>query len=109
MSASGTTSLPVVFGRLFWMMAGPVLLLLTLYSIVTSGTGWWTIADLLYFVILWGMLLGKWVEFHGGNPQTTTGEPATKADLRRYVLITTILVSALWVLANLIGNHLLGN
>ena len=53
------------------------------------------------------MLLGRWLEFRGGNPQTTTGEPATPADLRRYVLTLIVAGPILWALANLIGNHVL--
>ncbi len=58
MSTPTTTPLSAVFGRLFWMMIGPLALVLTIYFIATSGTGWTTTADLLYFVILGGMILG---------------------------------------------------
>ena len=36
------------------------------------------------------------------------GEPASPADLRRYVVTTTLVGLGLWVLVNLIGNHWLG-
>lgn len=107
MAAPSTTSTAALFGRLFWMMIGPLSLALTVYYIVTSGTGWRTFADGLYFVILLGMILGKWLEFHGGNPQTSAGDPATPADLRRYVVTLVIVGPLVWVLANVVGNHLL--
>lgn len=107
MSDAPITSIPVLLGRIFWTLIGPVFLALSLYYLATAGTGWLTFADLLYFLILAGMLLGRWLEFRAGNPQTTTGEPATPADLRRYVLMVTVGGPALWVVANLIGNHLL--
>ena len=107
MADSPTTPLTAVLGRLFWMMAGPLALMLTLYFIVTSGTGWRTPADLLYFIILGGMILGKWMEFRGGRPETSSGDPATPADLRRYILMVVIFGPVVWVLANFIGNHLL--
>jgi hypothetical protein len=107
MAGSDTTRLIPVLGRLFWMMIGPLLLVLTIYFIATSGTGWTTTADLLYFVILGGMILGKWLEFRGGSPQTSTGEPATAADLHRYILMLVTIGPVVWVLANLVGNHLL--
>jgi hypothetical protein len=109
MSDTPTTSMAVVLGRMFWMAMGPILAAISLYYIGTAGTGWLTFADLLYFLIVGGMLLGRWVEFRGGNPQTSTGEPATPADLRRYVVTLTVLGPVLWVLANLIGNHLLAS
>jgi len=102
-----TTSSAAVFGRLFWMMLGPLTLGVTIYYILTSGTGWRTVADILFFAILGGMILGRWLEFLGGTPQTSTGEPATPKDLRRYVLLLVIAGPIVWLLANVIGNHLL--
>jgi hypothetical protein len=107
MANSPETPLIVVFGRLFWMMLGPVILLLIIYFIVTSGTGWRTFADLFYFITLGGMILGKWLEFRGGDPRTSTGEPARPTDLRRYILMIITIGPIVWVLANLVGNHLL--
>lgn len=107
MAGSNTTPLIPVFGRLFWMIVGPLALVLTIYFIVTSGTGWTTTADVLYFVILGGMMLGRWMEFRGGSPETTTGEPATIADFRHYILMVVTIGPIVWVLTNLVGNHLL--
>jgi hypothetical protein len=107
MSSSTQTPLSAVFGRLFWMMVGPLGLVLTTYFIVTSGTGWTTTADLIYFIILGGMILGKWLEFRGGSPLTSTGERATAADLRRFILMVVTAGPVVWVIANILGNHLL--
>ena len=107
MSSPVTTPLIAVFGRLFWMIVGPLALVLTAYFIVTSGTGWTTTADFLFLIILGGMILGKWLEFRGGSPETSTGEPATAADLRRYILMVVIAGPAVWVVANILGNYVL--
>ncbi len=107
MASSDTTHLIPVFGRLFWMMVGPIALIMATYFVVSSGGGWTTTADLLFFVILGGMIVGRWFEFRGGNPQTQTGEPATAADLRRYILTIVIAGPAVWVIANILGNYVL--
>jgi len=107
MADAPVTSLSVVLGRVFWMMVGPLALVLTIYSMLTSGAGWRTLADLLYFAILGGMILGRWLEYRGGNPQTSAGDPLTPAGLRRYILSIIILGPIVWVLANWVGNHLL--
>ena len=39
MTGSNTTPLTAVFGRLFWMIVGPMALVMTTYFIVTSGNG----------------------------------------------------------------------
>jgi hypothetical protein len=102
-----TTSMIPAFGRLFWMMVGPLALVLTTYFIVTSGSGWTTTINVLFFVILGGMIFGKWLEFRGGSPETSTGEPATTADLRRYILVAVIAGPIVWVIANILGNCVL--
>lgn len=102
-----TTPLAAVLGRLFWMMLGPLTLGVAVYYILTSASGWRTVADIFFFAILGGMILGRWLEFRGGNPQTSTGEPASPAHLRRYVLFLVIGGPIVWLLANVIGNHLL--
>ena len=107
MSSPAATPLGVVFGRLFWMMVGPLALVLTTYFIVTSGAGWTTMADFLFFIILGGMILGKWLEFRGGSPETSTGERATAADLHRYILMVVTAGPAVWVVANILGNYVL--
>jgi hypothetical protein len=107
MSGTSTTPMATLFGRLFWMLIGPLALLVTLYSIVSSGRGWWTATDIVYFVILGGMVLGRWIEFRGGNATTSDGKPTTQADLRRYVLMLVTLGPVAWGVANFVGNHLL--
>jgi hypothetical protein len=74
-------------------------------AIINAGTGWLTGLDLAFLAVLGGMLLARWLEFRGGDPQTATGEPATLAHLRRYTLVALLLGLAVWVVANLVGNH----
>ena len=107
MSSPAATPLDIVSGRLFWMMVGPLALVLTTYFIVTSGTGWTTMADFLFFIILGGMILGKWLEFRGGSPETQTGERTTAADFHRYILMVVAAGPAVWVVANILGNYVL--
>jgi hypothetical protein len=78
---------------------------MTLFAIVSNRGGWLTAADVIYFVALGAMLLGRWLEFQGGSPQKATGEPATAEDLRRFVFVAGPVGLAIWVIANLIGNH----
>jgi type IV secretory pathway VirB2 component (pilin) len=56
------------FGRLTWMMFGPLAPLVLLIPIVTKGEGWLTAADIGYVVALAVMLLGRCLEFWEGKP-----------------------------------------
>lgn len=93
------------FGRLAWMFVGPIALFLLIVNIARTGGGWWTPSDIAFFVFLGLMLLGRFLEFLGGSPQTASGEPATKKHLARYLVLAPVIAAAVWIVANLIGNQ----
>jgi hypothetical protein len=98
-----TTTAPALLGRLLWMMVGPISLALLALSIAQRRAGWLSAQSLAYFPVLAVMLFGRWLEFRCGQPMTSTGEPATAADLRRYLLVAGALGLATWIVANLPG------
>ena len=104
MSASPNTKPSVFLGRLVWMLFGPLLLVVAGFAIANSNDGWTAISDIGYLLILAAMLVGRWLEFRGGQPERADGEPATAADLTRYVLVAPVIGLAGWALANLVGN-----
>ena len=111
LAPDSVTSLRAFFGRLVWMLLGPLTLAVCALVITQRQEGWVTPQNLFYFVILGGMLLGRWAEFRYGQPMTATGEPASIDHLRRYAIGVSILGLAIWVAANVLGNsvpHSLG-
>ena len=105
MATRTLSSTPAFFGRLSWMIVGPFALAIVALSIAERRDGWFALLDLIYFLILGGMLLGRWLEYRYSEPLTATGEPATVADLRRYALALGLLGLGAWVAANLVGNQ----
>ncbi len=101
------TSVWVLGARLTWVVFGPVALAAIAYGIVSGGTGWLTALDAAFVVVAGLMLLGRWVEQRSGSATTMTGKPATPEHLKRYVTILIPLVAAVWITANLVGNHVL--
>ncbi len=93
--------------RITWMLLGPILLLVLLYWTVSTGRGWLTLWDGLYWVIVVAMVGCRWLEIKSGTAMTATGEPATAAHFRRYVQILLPLAAAAWIIANIVGNHVL--
>jgi hypothetical protein len=108
MATEAMTSAPAFFGRISWMIVGPFALAICALSIIERRDGWLSPRDLIYFVVLGGMLLARWTEFRYGRPLTATGEPASAAHLRQYTLVLSILGLGAWVAANLIGNQGIG-
>lgn len=99
------TSLSLVFIRVFWMGLGPAFCAILAVNIANHWKGWFTPTDFAFFIVLGGLPIARWLEFRAGDPTTSTGEPATPAHLRRYVITTLALGLGAWVFANLLGNH----
>jgi hypothetical protein len=97
----------VLLGRIIWVMFGPLLLLAIAFFILTRP-GWRIGINIAYFVTLVAVVLGRWIEHLGGDPKTSTGERSTPADLHRFILFTLAGGAALWLVANLIANYVVG-
>jgi hypothetical protein len=109
MESKGTTSVLVLLERLFWILVGPMILLALVVGIIRTGNGWLTATDFAYFGVLGGVMLARWLEFRSGQAQTAYGTPATTGDLRRYALGLAAVGLTVWVIANVIGNHVLSS
>jgi hypothetical protein len=96
----------VLLGRTVWIMFGPLSLVAIAFFILTRP-GWRIGINTAYFVALFAIILGRWIEHLGGDPKTSTGEPSSPADLRRFILFTVAGGIALWLFANLIANYVL--
>lgn len=107
MATQPLSSTPALFGRLSWMIVGPFAVGIVAFAIAGRRDGWFSPLDLLYFVVLGGMLLGRWLEFRYSRPLTATGEPASGDHLRRYAWGLGLVGLAGWVAANLVGNQVL--
>lgn len=105
MSSTQSTPVVPVLGRVFWMILGPCLLILVWLGGISRGGGWLTVADIAFLAIVGGLVLGRWLEFRGGTPQTSTGQPATWDQFKRYALFAILIGFSCWVLANLLANH----
>lgn len=101
------TRFAVLAGRVMWFFFGPLVLVLAAVGILTSGSGWTTALDAVYLTVVALMVWGRWVEQRSGQAMTATGEPATWKDFRRYVEVLVPLAAAVWIAANLLGNHVL--
>jgi len=100
-------SLSVLGARLTWIIVGPAVLLGLTFGIVSSGSGWVTALDIAFCVVAGLMLLGRWVEQRSGSATDSRGEPATPEQLRRYVSTLIPVAATIWLMANVLGNHIL--
>lgn len=100
-STSGSAPL----GRMIWMMIGPATLFLLGLNIVLNGGGWLSKKNIAFLAVLGVMIIGRFLEFRGGDPRTASGEPATRDHLRRYIMLVLVTGLGVWTIVNLIGNR----
>ncbi len=67
MTTRTATSFSALAGRLSWIFVGPFVLGVCAISIAGRRDGWLSPADLFYFVVLAGMLIGRWTEFRSAR------------------------------------------
>lgn len=101
------TSLRVLFARLTWVIAGPIVLLLVTMGIASGGEGWTTWLDLTFAAVVALMIAGRWVEHKSGEGTTFRGTAQTDDHVRRYALGLALTAAGIWVAANVLGNHIL--
>lgn len=101
MPAPPSTPIGVVLSRIFWMLFGPLMLVLLLYRTAERGAGWVTPTDIAYCVVLISLPLARWREFLGGDPRTSTGEPADLGHFRKYAVVTILVGVAAWMVTKL--------
>lgn len=98
-----TNSGLVGLARIYWMMAGPLLLFLLILSIAEGTAGWFTAQDVAFLLALAALMFARWFEFHGGDPRNAVGEPIAPTQLRKYLVGALTIGAALWIVANLVG------
>src|SRR5687768_6843773 len=104
---SQPTKMRFLFTLVIWLFIGPVGMLLTLMSIVQRGTGWTTGHDALFFAFLASSIGARWIDYVNGDPVTSGGEGGSPGAARRYTIWVVSLGVVSWIVANLIGNHVL--
>ncbi|HQH28418.1 MAG TPA: hypothetical protein PLP17_13555 [Oligoflexia bacterium] len=101
-----SNSLIVLFGRVFWMLIGPGLMLLCLFEIVDTDRSWSpSMANALFIICLLLTAVARWIEFRGGEPRTADGEPAAPQVLQRYIKGLFLYGICLWAAANLAASY----
>lgn len=100
-----TSPLLPLFGRLLWLLLGPLALVVTLLAIIQGGNGWLTPPDLTFFAVLAAMMLGRWLEFRAVQATRSGAEITSASELANYLFRLSVGGLTVWAAANLVGNY----
>jgi hypothetical protein len=99
-TAQGQDSLTGLFARIFWSLAGNILLVLILVKIFQKKTFISTF-DLLFWILVILLILVRYCDIKYLKGVTSMGTPANLDDWRNYVKYLVILTSVIWISAKL--------
>jgi hypothetical protein len=102
------TSMAVLATHVIWLFFGPSFLMLLLLAMAQSATGWFSGLDFAYFAIVGLMVFARWFEQRSGQAVTVMGEVSLWRHFRLYAISLPLTAGALWILANVIGNYIVG-
>ncbi len=83
--------------RLIWMVFGNVALFLCA-ALVAKGTAP-IVMDIIFFVVVIGLIVVRYVDITRFNGQTSEGKPATFAHWRQYAVLMAVISAGVWALA----------
>ena len=87
-----------ILARIFWMMAGPAIAIVSAYMSYTTGKGWLAPASIIFLVVLAGVVVARCLD-----SQTADGEPSTAVHLQRFAGATIVAGLVVWAAANILG------
>jgi hypothetical protein len=91
--------------RAFWMMGGNVILVFSAISIFQRKSGaWdWGVADIVFWVTVMAIAVARYLDIQVWKGLTAMGTPATKADLKKYLILLGTCSTVVWGLAHLLN------
>jgi hypothetical protein len=98
-SPTQLTGCAPLFLRLTWMALGNAALFLCA-ALVAKGTAP-LIMDIIFFMVVIGLIVARYVDITKFKGQTSEGKPATLSHWRRYAVLIAVVSACLWVLARI--------
>lgn len=89
--------------RLFWMLAGNAILLLSIFSISQHRSSIFGVWDIVYWAIVLAVLTARYLDIQYFNGTTVDDEPATMSHWRRYAGALLALCLLFWLVAHAIA------
>ncbi len=89
--------------RLGWLMAAPIALLGLGASLARSGVGPWSFVSAAYWLVVVMAIAARYVDVVRYAGETSSGEPASRQDWRRFSLGMSGGALAGWLLALWVG------
>ncbi len=95
-----------IFGllaRVFWMLLGNMVLVITIIIIFQHKGQMFHTADLVFWITVAVLVLVRYLDIKVWGGLTAAAQPASMADWNRYVVLLSIVSAAFWALSHLVS------
>ena len=86
--------------RIGWLLVGNAILVVSTRSIVLNHEGFVSLADLVFWAAVLGMIALRHLDIARLEGRTVTGEPATLSHWRRYAVLMSVAAAVVWAAAH---------
>jgi hypothetical protein len=83
--------------RLYWMLAGNIVVCLIAAAILREGSGSLIGLDAAYGAAVLSLIVSRYIDIVRFDGSRADGLPATAADLRRYTFRVSLIASIAWI------------
>ena len=93
-----------LFARVFWMLLGnTILVILTIF--ILQGENWtFHTVDAVFWITVAALILARYLDIKFCGGLTSTGEPASMVNWRKYAVVLLICSAVIWVIAHVISH-----
>jgi hypothetical protein len=89
--------------RVFWMLFGNVILLVSVILIFQRKDWMFHTADVVFWGTVVALVLARYLDIKFYNGLTATGEPSSMSHWRKYTIILLICSTAVWVFSHAVN------
>jgi len=100
LTADKNAGVPGLIARIFWMLIGNTILVISIVSIFQNKGGFFHTADMVFWITAAALVIVRYLDVKFLNGLTATDLPATMAHWRRYSMFLLICSAAAWTLAH---------
>lgn len=89
--------------RVVWMLLGNAVLIITAIKITQEHQQLLSIADAVFWVVVAGVALARYLDVHRFHGQTASGQPTTPAGFQRYLVLLGAFALLVWFVAHAVA------
>jgi hypothetical protein len=102
-SSSKQDSILGLLARVFWMLYGNLIPMISIIVILQHKGSMFHAADLVFWITIAALILVRYLDIKFWGGMTAAGGPATMADWNRYTAALLIGSAAVWVLSHVVS------